>query len=155
MLELNTTTRNTFVISQAVSEVVTYTLGIEGLTLLKVESGGVNNDTQVYYFLNTIDNLLSVSPRNVPNFDVKLLFLRHETMEIEKFGNGIDLYISGIQHFVVSQTYTDSNTATTSFLDTLYNKVSHEVLAEFFIYKNTLYLSKDALIEDYLANNSK
>ena len=54
MLELHTTTANTFAISQTVSEVVTNTLVNEGLSLLKVESGGLNNDTQIYYFSNNI-----------------------------------------------------------------------------------------------------
>ena len=76
-------------------------------------------------------------------------------MNIDERINGQGLVIFGIEHFVVSQTYTDNTTATTSFLDTLYETLSHEVLAEFFIYKNTLYLSQNALIEDYLANNQK
>ena len=155
MLELNVTNKNTFVISQAVSEAVAYTLGIEGLTLLKVESGGVNDDTQIYYFSNTIDSLLSYKPYEAPNFDVKLIFLRRETMRIDERPKGTNLAIFGIEHFVVSQVYTDAETATTSFLDTLYENVPHNVLAEFYIYKNVMYLSQDALIEDYLANNKK
>lgn len=155
MLELNITNKNTFVISQAVSEAVAYTLGIEGLTLLKVQSGGVNDDTQIYYFSNTIDQLLTYKPYEAPNFDVKLIFLRRETMNIDERINGQGLAIFGIEHFVVSETYTDAETATTSFLDTLYENVPHNVLAEFYIYKNVMYLSQNALIEDYLANNQK
>lgn len=155
MLELNVTNKNTFVISQTVSEAVAYTLGIEGLTLLKVESGGINNDTQIYYFSNTIDSLLSYKPYEAPNFDVKLIFLRRKTMRIDERLKGNNLAIFGIEHFVVSQVYTDAETATTGFLDTLYEQLHHEVLAEFYIYKNVMYLSQDALIEDYLANKSK
>lgn len=155
MLELHTTTANTFAISQTVSEVVTNTLVNEGLSLLKVESGGLNNDTQIYYFSNNIGHLLPYKPSETPNFNVKLVFLRRETMDIDERANGQELVIFGIEHFVVSQTYTDNKSATTSFLDTLYGQLHHEVLAEFFIYKNTIYLSQDALIEDYLANNQK
>lgn len=155
MLELHTTTANTFAISQTVSEVVTNSLVNEGLTLLKTESGGLNNDTQIYYFSNNIGHLLPYKPSETPEFNVKLVFLRRETMNIDERINGQGLVIFGIEHFVVSQTYTDNTTATTSFLDTLYETLSHEVLAEFFIYKNTLYLSQNALIEDYLANNQK
>lgn len=155
MLELHTTTANTFAISQTVSEVVTNSLVNEGLTLLKTESGGLNNDTQIYYFSNNIGHLLPYKPSETPEFNVKLVFLRRETMNIDERINGQGLVIFGIEHFVVSQTYTDNTTATTSFLDTLYETLSHEVLAKFFIYKNTLYLSQNALIEDYLANNQK
>ena len=155
MLELHTTTANTFAISQTVSEVVTNSLVNEGLTLLKTESGGLNNDTQIYYFSNNIGHLLPYKPSETPEFNVKLVFLRRETMNIDERINGQGLVIFGIEHFVVSQTYTDNTTATTSFLDTLYETLSHEVLAEFLIYKNTLYLSQNALIEDYLANNQK
>lgn len=155
MLELHTTTANTFAISQTVSEVVTNSLVNEGLTLLKTESGGLNNDTQIYYFSNNIGHLLPYKPSETPEFNVKLVFLRRETMNIDERINGQGLVIFGIEHFVVSQTYTDNTTATTSFLDTLYETLSYEVLAEFFIYKNTLYLSQNALIEDYLANNQK
>ena len=54
MLETNKTNANNFVVSQTVTELVANTILNEGLTLLTVESGGVNNDTQVYYFSNNI-----------------------------------------------------------------------------------------------------
>lgn len=153
MLELHTTTANTFVISQAVSEAVGYTLGIEGLTLLKVESGGVNDDTHVYYFSNTIGHLLPYDDYDVPNFDVKLLFLRRESITVDERMTERNLFIGGIQQFVLSQVYTDAETCDTSFLDKLYEDVNHEVLAEFYLYKNVLYSSLEQLIENYLRHN--
>jgi hypothetical protein len=152
MLELHTTTANTFVISKAVSEAVAYTLSIEGLTLLKTESGGINNDIQVYYFSNSIGHLLPYSSFDLPNFNVKLLFLRHETMRIDECVSGSNIFIEGVQHYVVSETYTDADTATTRFLDNLYEGVSHEVLAEFYICDDMLYFSKENLINSYLEN---
>lgn len=45
MLETNRTNVNNFVVSQAVTELVANSILNEGLTLLNVASGGVNEDT--------------------------------------------------------------------------------------------------------------
>ena len=54
MLETNRTNANNFIVSQAVSEAVAYTLGVEGLTLLRTDVGGLGDNNQVYYFSNNI-----------------------------------------------------------------------------------------------------
>ena len=45
MLETSRTNANNFVVSQAVTELVANIIMNEGLTLLKVENGGVNDAT--------------------------------------------------------------------------------------------------------------
>lgn len=146
MLETNRTNANNFIISQAVSEAVAYTLGIEGLTLLRTDAGGLNGYNQVYYFSNNILSQLPVKSSDKTLFDVKLIFLRREDLNIEETWNGEPLYLYGTEHYVLSQTYVDNQVAATSFFDTLYKSVEHEVLAEFYIYDNVLYLSYEALL---------
>lgn len=146
MLETNRTNANNFIVSQAVSEAVAYTLGIEGLTLLRTDAGGLNGYNQVYYFSNNILSQLPVKSSDKTLFDVKLIFLRREDLNIEETWNGEPLYLYGTEHYVLSQTYVDNQVAATSFFDTLYKSVEHEVLAEFYIYDNVLYLSYEALL---------
>lgn len=146
MLDTNRTNANNFIISQAVSEAVAYTLGIEGLTLLRTDAGGLNGYNQVYYFSNNILSQLPVKSSDKTLFDVKLIFLRREDLNIEETWNGEPLYLYGTEHYVLSQTYVDNQVAATSFFDTLYKSVEHEVLAEFYIYDNVLYLSYEALL---------
>ena len=146
MLDTNRTNANNFIISQAVSEAVAYTLGIEGLTLLRTDAGGLNGYNQVYYFSNNILSQLPVKSSDKTLFEVKLIFLRREDLNIEETWNGEPLYLYGTEHYVLSQTYVDNQVAATSFFDTLYKSVEHEVLAEFYIYDNVLYLSYEALL---------
>ena len=146
MLETNKTNATNFIISQAVSETVAYTLGIEGLTLLRTDAGGLNGYNQVYYFSNNILSQLPVKSSDKTLFDVKLIFLRREDLNIEETWNGEPLYLYGTEHYVLSQTYVDNQVAATSFFDTLYKSVEHEVLAEFYIYDNVLYLRYEALL---------
>lgn len=146
MLETNRTNANNFSISQAVSEAVAYTLGIEGLTLLRTGVGGVNGNTQIHYFSHSILNELPVKSSDKTLFDVKLIFLRCENLDIEETWNGEPLYLYGIEHYVLSQAYVDNKVAANSFFDSLYKSVNHEVLAEFYIYDNVLYLSYEALV---------
>lgn len=124
----------------------------EGLTLLKVASGGVNEDTQVYYFSNNIGHLLPTDDYTDREFAVKLVFLRRESMKVDERLTERNLFIYGIDKFVVSQAYTDNNVAATGFLDSLYKQLNHETVAEFYIYENVLFTSLDNLIEFYLAN---
>ena len=146
MLDTNRINANNFIISQAVSEAVAYTLGIEGLTLLRTDADGLNGYNQVYYFSNNILSQLPVKSSDKTLFDVKLIFLRREDLNIEETWNGEPLYLYGTEHYVLSQTYVDNQVAATSFFDTLYKSVEHEVLAEFYIYDNVLYLSYEALL---------
>lgn len=149
MLETNRTNANNFVISQALSEAVAYTFGIEGLTLLRTGVGGVNGDIQVHYFSHSILNELPVKSSDKTLFDVKLVFLRRESLNIEETLNGEPLYLYGTEHYVISQAYVDNQVAANSFFDSLYKSVDHEVLAEFYIYDNVLYLSYENLLAAY------
>ena len=149
MLETNRTNANNFVISQALSEAVAYTLGIEGLTLLRTDVGGLGDNNQVHYFSHSILNQLPVKSSDKTLFDVKLIFLRREDLNIEETWNGEPLYLYGTEHYVLSQAYVDNQVAANSFFDSLYKSVNHEVLAEFYIYDNVLYLSYDALLAAY------
>ena len=149
MLETNRTNANNFVISQALSEAVAYTLGIEGLTLLRTGVGGVNGDIQVHYFSHSILDQLPVKSSDKTLFDVKLVFLRRESLNIEETLNGEPLYLYGTEHYVLSQAYVDNKVAANSFFDSLYKSVEHEVLAEFYIYDNVIYLSYEALLSAY------
>lgn len=146
MLETNRTNANNFIISQAVSEAIAYTLGIEGLTLLRTGVGSVNGNIQIHYFSHSILNELPVKSSDKTLFDVKLIFLRREDLNIEETGNEEPLYLYGVEHYVISQTYVDNKLAANSFFDSLYKGVEHEVLAEFYIYENILYLSFEALV---------
>lgn len=152
MLETNKTNANTFVVSQAVTELVANSILNEGLTLLKVASGGVNEDTQVYYFSNNIGHMLPTDDYSDRDFAVKLVFLRRESIKVDERLSERNLFIYGIDKFVVSQAYTDNNVAATGFLDALYEQLSHETIAEFYIYEEILFTSLNDLIEYYLAN---
>lgn len=146
MLETNRTNANNFIISQALSEAVAYTLGIEGLTLVRTDVGGLGDNNQVHYFSNNILNQLPVKSSNKTLFDVKLVFLRREDLNIEEIWNGEPLYLYGTEHYVLSQAYVDNQVAANSFFDSLYKSVEHEILAEFYIYNNVLYPSYEALV---------
>lgn len=152
MLDTNKTNANNFIISQAVTELVANSILNEGLTLLKVESGGVNDDTQVYYFSNNIGHMLPTDDYTDREFAVKLVFLRRESIKVDERMSERNLFIYGIDKFTVSQAYTDNNVAATSFLDSLYEQLNHEMVAEFYIYDETLFTSLDDLIGFYLAN---
>ena len=152
LLETNKTNANTFVVSQAVTELVANSILNEGLTLLKVESGGVNDDTQVYYFSNNIGHMLPTDDYTDREFAVKLVFLKRESVNVDECLSERNLFIYGIDKFTVSQAYTDNDVATTGFLDYLYEQLSHETVAEFYIYDETLFTSLDDLIGFYLAN---
>lgn len=152
MLETNRTNANNFVVSQAVTELVANSILNEGLTLLRVASGGVNEDTQVYYFSNNIGYLLPVDDYSDREFAVKLVFLRRENIKVDDRMSERNLFIYGIDKFIVSQAYTDNNVAATGFLDSLYEQLHHETIAEFYIYEDVLYTSLDNLVTVYLAN---
>lgn len=152
MLETNRTNANTFVVSQAVTELVANSILNEGLTLLKVASGGVNEDTQVYYFSNNIGHMLPTDKFPDTEFAVKLVFLKRESMKVDERLTEHNLFIYGIDKFTVSQAYTDNNVAATGFLDSLYEQLSHETIAEFYIYEEILFTSLNDLIDFYLAN---
>lgn len=152
MLETSKTNANTFVVSQTVTEVVANSIMNEGLTLLKVESGGVNDDTHVYYFSNNIGHMLPTDDYTDREFAVKLVFLRRESIKVDERLSERNLFIYGIDKFVVSQAYTDNNVATTGFLDSLYDQLNHELVAEFYIYEETLFTSLSDLIDFHLAN---
>lgn len=152
MLETNKTNANNFVVSQAVTELVANSILNEGLTLLKVASGGVNEDTQVYYFSNNIGHMLPTDKFPDTEFAVKLVFLKRESMKVDERLTERNLFIYGIDKFTVSQAYTDNNVAATGFLDSLYEQLSHETIAEFYIYEEILFTSLNDLIDFYLAN---
>lgn len=152
MLETNKTNANNFVVSQAVTELVANSILNEGLTLLKVASGGVNEDTQIYYFSNNIGHMLPTDKFPDTEFAVKLVFLRRESIKVDERLSERNLFIYGIDKFVISQAYTDNNVAATGFLDSLYDQLNHETVAEYYIYESVLFTSLDNLIEFYLAN---
>ena len=152
MLETHKTNANNFVVSQAVTELIANSILNEGLTLLKVESGGVNDDTQVYYFSNNIGHMLPTDDYTDREFAVKLVFLKRESVNVDERLSERNLFIYGIDKFTVSQAYTDNDVATTGFLDYLYEQLSHGTVAEFYIYDDTLFTSLDNLIGFYLAN---
>lgn len=152
MLETNKTNANNFVVSQAVTELVANSILNEGLTLLKVESGGVNDDTHVYYFSNNIGHMLPTDDYTDREFAVKLVFLRRESIKVDERLSERNLFIYGIDKFTVSQAYTDNNVAATGFLDSLYEQLNHETVAEYYIYEETLFTSLNDLIGFYLAN---
>lgn len=152
MLETNKTNANNFAVSQAVTELVANSILNEGLTLLKVASGGINEDTQVYYFSNNIGHMLPTDDYSDREFAVKLVFLRRESIKVDERMSERNLFIYGIDKFVVSQAYTDNTVAATGFLDYLYEQLNHETLAEFYIYEETLFTSLSDLIDFYLAN---
>lgn len=152
MLETNGTNANNFVVSQAVTELVANSILNEGLTLLKVASGGINEDTQIYYFSNNIGHMLPTDKFPDTEFAVKLVFLKRESMKVDERLTERNLFIYGIDKFTVSQAYTDNNVAATGFLDSLYEQLSHETIAEFYIYEEILFTSLNDLIDFYLAN---
>lgn len=152
MLETNGTNANNFVVSQAVTELVANSILNEGLTLLKVASGGISEDTQIYYFSNNIGHMLPTDKFPDTEFAVKLVFLRRENIKVDERMSERNLFIYGIDKFTISQAYTDNDVAATGFLDCLYEQLNHETLAEYYIYEETLFTSLNDLIDFYLAN---
>lgn len=152
MLETHKTNVNNFAISKAVTELVANTIVNEGLTLLKVASGGTNKNTQVYYFSNNIEHLLPKDSYTDTEFSVKLVFLRQESIKVDERLSERNFFIYGINKFILSQAYTDNTVASTGFLNVLYEQMDHEIIDEFYIYKDVLYKSLDRLIDSYLKN---
>ena len=155
MLETHKTNANNFAISKAVTELVINSIVNEALTLLKVASGGINEDTQVYYFSDNIEHMLPKDSYTNTEFSVKLVFLRRENITVDERLSKRNLFIYGIDKFVVSQAYTDNTVASTGFLDFLYEQMDHKIINEFYIYKDVLYTSLDKLIDSYLKNKKK
>ena len=152
MLETNRTNANNFVVSQTVTELIANSILNEGLTLLKVESGCIDNDTQIYYFSNNIGHMLPTDEFPDTEFAVKLVFLRRESVKVDERLSERNLFIYDIDKFTVSQAYTDNNVAATGFLDSLYEQLNHETVAEYYIYDETLFTSLNDLIDFHLAN---
>lgn len=81
-----------------------------------------------------------------------LTLLKVESIKVDERMSERNIFIYGIDKFTVFQAYTDNSVAATGFLDSLYEQLSHETVAEFYIYENVLFTSLNDLIEFYLAN---
>lgn len=94
-----------------------------GYTLMKVESGGINGATRVYYLVNL--NLYQDAMLNDISYPVTLLISRSGGRVTQRI-QGVDLF--EVDEYTVGVTTLSSDVANTCFLDSLYEKNVWEVL---------------------------
>lgn len=91
----------------------------QGYVLVETRSGGVNDATTVYYFVDLQEYeevMLSGG-----NYKVTMLVSREEHVHRVDVPSGV---LFGLTKHIIAHTTTSSGTAATSFLDTLYKKNS-------------------------------
>lgn len=94
-----------------------------GYTLMKVESGGINGATRVYYLVNL--NLYPDAMLNAISYPVTLLISRSGGRVTQRL-QGVDLF--EVDEYTVGVTTLSSDVANTCFLDSLYEKNVWEII---------------------------
>ena len=90
---------------------------------MKVESGGINGATRVYYLVNL--NLYQDAMLNGLSYPVTLLLSRSGGRVTQRI-QGVDLF--EVDEYTVGVTTLSSDIANTCFLDSLYEKNVWEIL---------------------------
>ena len=135
------------IIADTVTSLVSKRLN-QGKRLINVMSGGYDNNTHCYYFIdkdqshivNTMDEIHD--KRNL--YDVEVLMIHLEYIDIED--DDYSIYNSDVKLLEVRTLQTDSATASTLFLDKLYEDKDSKLIKKIYVYKNEVFNTEADLV---------
>lgn len=116
--------------------------------LVDVKSGGINNATRCYFFLDKdIEKITRTNKEKIKSlnlYDVEILFVRWIC-----HGNVIDddLFIDDIKEFSIHRLITDCDRANYEFLDSLFEESDCDLLMKIYAYDNKAFNSIEEIIE--------
>lgn len=116
--------------------------------LVDVKSGGINNATRCYFFVDKdIEKITRTNKEKIKSlnlYDVEILFVRWTYCKniIDK-----DLFIDDVKEFSISKLIVDCNRADYSFLDSLYEEGNCDLLMKVYAYDNKAFNSIEEIIE--------
>ena len=126
----------------------------QGKRLLDIRSGGLNTATRCYYFIDQnqehIVNTVNEIRDEINGYDVELLMTHWKFIDIEDHDNS--MYVYNAKIFEISSLVTDSFTASTDFLDELWENKDTKILKRIYAYEDEIFDSERDLIE-YLRSN--
>lgn len=113
-----------------------------------VKSGGINNATRCYFFVDKdIEKISRTNKEKIKSlnlYDVEILFVRWTYCKniIDK-----DLFIDDVKEFSISKLIVDCNRADYSFLDSLYEEGNCDLLMKVYAYDNKAFNNIEEIIE--------
>lgn len=116
--------------------------------LVDVKSGGINNATRCYFFVDKdIEKISRTNKEKIKSlnlYDVEILFVRWTYCKniIDK-----DLFIDDVKEFSISKLIVDCNRADYSFLDSLYEEGNCDLLMKVYAYDNKAFNNIEEIIE--------
>lgn len=116
--------------------------------LVDVKSGGINNATRCYFFVDKdIEKITRTNKEKIKSlnlYDVEILFVRWTYCKniIDK-----DLFVDDVKEFSISKLIVDCNRADYSFLDSLYEEGNCDLLMKIYAYDNKAFNSIKEIIE--------
>lgn len=99
-----------------------------GYRILSVQSGGLNNDTEVIVLTKAED--LSQA-----DYSIRLLFKRHESIDIDED----EYYAWGADKMTIAYADTEANDKRYGFWDSLYHRLDKTILYETFEYEGQFF----------------
>lgn len=135
------------IIADTVTSLVSKGLN-QGKRLINVMSGGYDNNTHCYYFIdkdqshivNTMDEIHD--KRNLYDVEILMIHLDYQIIEDEHH----EVYDHDAKILEVRSLVTDSATATTLFLDTLWKHKDVKSIKKIYVYKNEVFDTVENLI---------
>lgn len=112
-----------------------------GKRLINVLSGGNDNNTHCYYFIDKDQSHIVNTNReinekeNLYDVEVLMIHLDYQTIEDEQY----EVYDHDAKILEVRSLVTDSATATTLFLDTLWKHKDTKSIKKIYVYKNEVF----------------
>lgn len=119
-----------------------------GKRLINVLSGGYDNNTHCYYFIDKDQKHIVNTHREISEhknlYDVEILMIHLDYQVIED--EHYEIYDHDAKTLEVRELITDSATATTFFLDTLWKHKDVKSIKKIYVYKNEVFDRKADLI---------
>lgn len=116
--------------------------------LVDVKSGGINNATRCYFFVDKDVEIITKTEREKIKtsnlYDIEILFIRWTYCK-----NIIDndLFIDDVKEFSISKLIVDCNRADYSFLNSLYEEENCDLLMKVYAYDNKAFNNIEEIIE--------
>ena len=124
--------------------------------LLDVRSGGSNSLIRCYYFIDEnqehIVHTVKEFREEINSYDVEVLMTHWNFIDIEDDDSSVYVYDAKV--FEIGILLTDSFTASTDFLDYLWEDRDTEILKRIYAYEDKIFYSVSEIIE-YVRNNRK
>lgn len=124
--------------------------------LLDVRSGGSNSLMRCYYFIDEnqehIVHTTKEFREEINSYDVEVLMTHWNFIDIEDDDSSVYVYDAKV--FEIGILLTDSFTASTDFLDYLWEDRDTEILKRIYAYEDKIFYSVSEIIE-YVRSNRK